>query len=207
MGTLCKMVIVVIFGKQITKQLAYKLVGIFVVAAFVIGALVYFGLMWNEKRQFSQAEKEMDALYAQIVEKVGKPDQEKKEKSCGYASRVYDRGPRSCWVGMYGLFENIDSAKANDIMKQAGDVSGVKPKDRLARSAVLDFSSPGVSASDQEFGAGLDISSSKSCVLDFVYPLSDHSSYGFATSNTKDLLVSLHCSGDAMVEYFPVTKK
>lgn len=202
----------IIGNKTITKQLAYKIVGFALVGLVVLGVLIYLGLIVNQKRQFAQAEKEMDSLAAKIVEKVGKPDQQKKEKSCGYASREFGRGPRSCGVSIYMLYENKDINQANVMAKTLSRTLNIMPSEYTMDKYLVggyryEFTPGDGRAIDQTLGADLKTNSSKSCSIELVHPVVS-SSYTnmFNAVKEENFLVGIVCAGDAMAEYFPVTK-
>lgn len=191
-------------NKQITKKLILKLTAYLAVAAVILGVATYIFLIQREKTQFAQAEKEIDALYAQIVEKVGKPNQEKKEKSCGYASRVYEKGPRYCNINSYLIYSDTKAENANSLMKAISTNIGVSPKDHLARKDVVDFSQYQGVGLDQIFSDNLRTSSTKNCSIGFTYPVLPSLAAPIKPTGTENLLISIHCGGSAISEYFPV---
>jgi hypothetical protein len=106
---------------QITKQLIYKLLIILAVS----GGLVYLGLIINERRQFNSAERQIDDLYAKIVETVGQPDQEIKDKSCGRSSAKFSKGRLNCSVSWRILYEDVDYLLSNDMVSQITSETGL----------------------------------------------------------------------------------
>lgn len=175
-----------------------------VLAVAIIGAAIYIFLIQREKAQFNQAEKEIDALYAQIVEKVGKPDQEKKEKSCGYASRVYGKGPRSCSVSTYMLFENKSNLDSNAMMAIIAESIKITPSDNLAREEVTSFTPYDQHRFNQTFGDDLQSSSKKNCSISFSYPVMPYLSAPIKPTQKENLLISLGCGGPAIAEHYPL---
>lgn len=191
-------------NKQITKQFVLKLAGFVAIGLVVLGVVVYFGLIWREKRQFAQAEKEIDALYTQIVEKVGKPDQEKKEKTCGYASRAYGKGPRYCNVRSYVLYSKSNLATSNNKMRELSQIVGSVTKDERVlepKDMFYQYESVG---SDQNFIQTLKSQTKLNCSVRYTYPLVESSTSALKPTETENLLVSIHCGGPARAEYFPV---
>lgn len=205
-----KIKLMTIAGKEITKKLVYKIAGFTALALIVLGFAGYAYLIQREKAQFAAAEKEIDALYAQIAEKVGKPDQEKKEKSCGYASRVYGKGPRSCSVSKYILFENKDIDQANEIVKTISQTINVKPSrfsmDKFGVSGNrYEFLKEDDRIIDQSLGSDLNLGFSKGCSIEFVHPVaSDSYVEMFQNISKENLSIGIVCGGPAMAEYFPV---
>ncbi|MBI3494741.1 hypothetical protein HY004_02050 [Candidatus Saccharibacteria bacterium] len=195
-----------IIGKEITPKLLRKILGFSVLGLLVVGVLVYFGLIWREKAQFAQAEKEIDALYAQIVEKVGKPDQEKKEQSCGYASRVYGKGPRGCSVAKYALYENKNINQANEITRTIAQSIGIRPT-RYATTRYgageykYDFAKEDERTIDQSLSSSLNINFSKGCSIELVHPVVG-STYTdmFNVTSKENFLIGIVCGGSALAE-------
>lgn len=196
--------VMAIVNIKLTKQLAYKAVGILLVATVLLGTATYIFLVQKEKAQFAQAEKEIDALYAQIVDKVGKPDQEKKEKTCGYASRVYGKGPRYCNINSYLLYSRSNVTNSNRIMKTVSDVAGLSPTDHLARKDIVSFSQYEGVGLDQRFSDDLITSSNKTCSINFSYPVLPSLTAPLKPGDKENLLISIHCGGPARAEHFPV---
>ena len=194
----------VLVGKKITKQLAYKAFGVLLVGSLVVGGLVYVGLVWREKQQFAQAEKEMDALYTQIVQKVGKPNQEKKERSCGYASRELGRGPRSCSIARYFLYEGRSADESNEIVKDILSISGGTYLQSFGDKSVNSFVHMGNYRTDQRLDQDFRDTIGLVCNLGYIFPVLEVPGNTFKPTTAENLQISITCSASAMAEYFPV---
>ena len=193
----------VIGNKEITKKLIYRIAVMLVLATLIVGVLVYFGLIWREKKQFALAEKEIDALYAQIVEKIGKPDQEKKTKSCGYASRVYGKGPRGCSVTQRLLYESSGLGESNKIMVDVLKLSngtylqtfGDKSKNRFTDQE---------NRTDQHISQDYRDIGDLSCGISYYFPVVKEFSDDFEPRALENLQIEISCGGPALAEYFPI---
>jgi hypothetical protein len=187
-----------------TRPKIKKILPYGVLAVAVIGAVTYLFLIQREKAQFNQAEKEIDALYAQIIEKVGKPDQEKKEKSCGYASRVYGKGPRSCSVSKYFLYENKDATQSNIITEDVKKLSGNAPLQRFGDKSINKFIEYDKThkTNDQQLSQGYSDIGNLVCNLRYSYPEIELFSNIFKSKHGTNLQISITCSGPAMAEHY-----
>lgn len=195
--------IMVIVGKQISRKLILKVLGTLAAVLVVSGILIWFGLVWREKQQFSQAEQEIDALYAQIVEKVGKPDQEKKEKSCGYSSRVYGKGPRSCSVSQQINFSVSSVSEANNRMLSVLRLSGGTYLQQFGDKNRNRFLELGLYRTKQIIDQDYKDLGDLVCNLSYEFPIVE-SATGLRNSDPKSLSVLIHCGGSAMIEHYPV---
>jgi len=160
----------------------------------------------QEKKDFEKAEAALNELYDKIVAKIGKPDQEKKVNKCSYASREFGRGPRSCSVNIYVLYENRGLEAANTMTKNVATITGTQlypgpGEESLAEFVVAQY--PHVSQYfDQEFN---DIESI-TCGARYSYPV--YPTYStidpLQTTFHENLQIELSCSGSAKSEHYPV---
>ena len=184
---------------KIKKILVY---GVLAVAA--TGAGTYIFLIQREKAQFNQAEKEIDALYSQITDKVGKPDQEKKEKSCGYASRVYGKGPRSCSVSRSLLYSNNSLDKANVKLNTLSSLVGGELRDDMVRDDRTQFEKYIDSKPDQNFSQTLETKTVLNCSVQYQYPVLPSIFKEFGELQGENFALYLSCGGPAMAEHYPL---
>ena len=190
-------------NKEITKQFVLKVAGFAAICLAVLGLTVYVYLIQREKSQFATAEKEIDALYAQIVEKVGKPDQEKKEKTCDRPNLKFAKGPLSCSVSKSMLFENKNFEESNSLMSNISSLSYMPVRVGSVSSELPGFTANGRRNGDQVFSQSFSSKTNLSCTLSYVYPAKEQDE--FSASNTSTAFeVSFDCGGSAMSEYFPV---
>lgn len=182
-------------------------IGLIVIGA---GVLLNFALvrptqLYLEKARFEKAAKQLEGIYGQIEAKIGKPDQITRDKSCGYASREFGRGPRSCSVNVEVIYNNRSIDEINAILEKTSDLMGGRAYDALNRTAAFTTISNNTSQT-----LSLDLSTIRidglGCSVDYSYPLTKENttSYGRATNN--NLLISLGCGGDALSEYYHVDK-
>ena len=182
---------------KIKKILIY---GVLAVAA--IGAGTYIFLIQREKAQFNQAEKEIDALFAQIIEKVGKPDQEKKEKSCDRPNLKFDKGPLSCSIDRYLLFSNKDASSATEILKKVSVLGNGNLRLGSAATTGVAFSDNIQRSGDQRFFQNLESHTTLSCNLSYTYPADEQNI--FTVNSQGAIIIGLGCYSSAMVEHYPL---
>lgn len=191
-----------IIGKEITPKLLRKILGFSVLGLLVVGVLVYFGLIWREKAQFAQAEKEIDALYAQIVERVGKPDQEKKEKSCDRPNLKYKKGPLSCSVTVYALYDNSDFVRAGKLMSTISSLSSSALRPGSATTiGQMGFVTPDRTNS-QVFFQSVNLAPGLSCSISYDFAASQQDE--FTLSGPSGVEIGVGCNRSAILEYFPM---
>ena len=93
----------------------------------------------NQKQNFDKAESQIDALAEQIQQTIGRADETKKEKTCGYASQVYGRGRRSCGVTLSLFFTGKNLAQSNDALSLVSKVVGGLLYEAFGRSDRQNF--------------------------------------------------------------------
>lgn len=190
-------------NKQITKKFILKLAAYLAVAVVILGVATYIFLIQREKTQFAQAEKEIDALYAQVVEKVGKPDQERKEKTCDRPNLKFEKGPLSCSVSKSLLFENKDFKQSNEFMEKISTLGNEQLRIGSVASQGLNFTEVPRRNYDQVFFQNFSSETNLSCGFSFVYPAKEQDEFNTNPASTA-FEVSFDCGGSAMMEYFPV---
>lgn len=197
-----------LFNWRVIKKYANK---IFLVLIFVVGLsaasyiLVYKPYsIRKDKEKFTKAEASLDEVYNQIVAKVGKPDEVKKDKNCAYANRVYGKGPRSCSVGIYLLYKNKNSSISSSIMTDVAPIIGSKKyvgpgeRDQTNFVPVQQNKTQSFSQDYKQFG---DID----CGIDYLYPVSpSNQNSAFQTTFDENLEITLICGGPAKAEHFTV---
>lgn len=196
-----------LFNWRVIKKYANK---IFLVLVLVVGlsAASYILLyrpysIRKDKERFTKAEASLDEVYNQIVAKAGKPDQVKKDKSCAYANRVYGKGPRSCSVGIYLLYENRNNLVASSITEKAATVSGAQLT-VFGEKSTGSFSSITEKRGDQTISQGYNSIEGLACSIDYIYPVLPSSSKTFQPTTNENLEVVIACGGPAKAEHFTV---
>lgn len=157
-----------------------------------------------EHAQFNRAEKELEQTYQQIVAAIGEPNEVVRDKSCGYGSALYERGPRSCGISIAAIYKKPGLDRANEIVAKVsnavgdeaeGYMGGGLKKNRFAADAI---------ESSQELSSSIVNRSHHNLVCQVDYFLS---SQGLSTNiNDEKLTVKLWCSASTLAEYYPVTE-
>lgn len=152
----------------------------------------------KERAQYSQAEKDLDKLTAQIVAKIGQPDDQKKVKECGYTSDTFELSPKGslyCDVEYYLYFSvlNLEHAKEQVNMLAASRI--VNSKIKSLPTANDSNQVPPIKLGSQDF-----ISSGLNCFISYGYHLAseDLKIEGYPElhlhSQDQGILVNLDCS-------------
>lgn len=162
-----------------------------------------------QKQNFVKAEASLEALASQIQNTVGKADETKKEKSCGYASRVYTKGPRSCAVNFDLLFKSKNLADSNNSMLALATQSGGKLRYYLGDNnsqgnpypqKFVEYSGRGPS---QKFSQDIISYGSVTCSSSYVYPVVPLFDKEFMDPSNENFEIILACSGPALAEFYP----
>lgn len=66
------------------------------IVVVIIGVIIYTFTAIYQNRQLKNAEKQLDALYADIVNELGKPTSYEKSAYCDYSSAKFSKGNLSC---------------------------------------------------------------------------------------------------------------
>lgn len=160
----------------------------------------------HQKQNFDKAEASLDQLYNQIVAKVGKPDQYKKDKVCSYISQEFGKGPRNCHVSIYLLFENKDSAASTSLMNRVSFFSMSQLKSERLNSSLDSFKNYLQIKGPQTFDQKYSQIGNVQCGISYSYPV--HPTYAtidpIMTKANENLQIELACSGPAMAEFYTV---
>jgi hypothetical protein len=169
----------------------------------------------QDKKRFEKAEASLDELYAKIVATVGKPDQEKKDKSCVYSSPFNEfqtKGDLSCAVDLYFLFSPKSLASSNYVMAAMSKIIGTSPHnsqgehDYLGRPNPKNFVGYNGRGLSQKFSQNLNIQfDNVSCGISYIYPVVALFDKEFSNLATENLEIILDCSGSARAEHYPVS--
>jgi hypothetical protein len=178
---------------------------IFVVAclAFTFFAYqVYEGRV--DKRGFQEARRAIDTVYADVVKKVGVPDEYKHTNECSRPSGVYEDGPLSCSVGTSLIYGVSNRSEANRLFRQVQGVIGshpdlFKPTQPLATSIedTLIVNTYYHSALDKYTVSGL------TCVAKHIYDTEREINLRVQTPTKKPFQVNISCTDFAETEHFP----
>ena len=94
---------------------------LFLAAALILGAIIYFSYAWYQGYTFKKVEKKMDALTQEIIAELGEPVSQTKERSCGYSSDTFRRGRLSCG-SISELEYKLKNPAAEDYIQKIRDV-------------------------------------------------------------------------------------
>lgn len=172
----------------------------------IIAFFTYHGYsQYADKKKFEQARADIDTIYADIVAKIGPPDNSKKVNDCSRPNQVFEQGPLSCSVGTSFIYGVADENGANEILKMIEIIVGEKPKvfkpvKSLANklSDTLVVNSYYHIASDKYTDSGLD------CVLSYVFDTPREIDLALKDDARKPLQINVDCTGRAKKEYFPL---
>lgn len=191
-----------------SNNITAKILKALLITGLALFALYFFAYqplqIRKEKQNFAKAETTLDKLAKQIEDEVGKPDQIKKDKSCGYASRVSQRGPRGCGVSVALLYSNRDLVFANSSLADISSLYGTKIYDQLGRPDVIQFSLYAGRGSSQAFSQSIPAQESLNCSVQYSYPVVPLFDKLFPDVSGENVQIYLSCGGSAMAEYYPV---
>jgi hypothetical protein len=152
----------------------------------------------KERAQYAQAEKDLDALSAQIITKFGQPDDQKKVKECGHTSSDFGTGILFCTVSQFLFYPVANLDEANT---KVAEVSTINP---AFSGLITQDGKPILAAKSLEL-------SRLDCSIGFsVHPSSDNlENLGYTSLYLKNselgLLVEFSCSAKhPKAEYFPL---
>jgi hypothetical protein len=173
---------------------------IIILLPFLIYFLIVRPLQVNHQRnQFKKAEVQLNSLADQIQAKIGKADQIKIERSCGYANTPFTRGPRSCSADINLLYSQEDLVGANSLMSKTMTFSNEKLRIGSASANGQTFTEIKPRSGSQVFYQNFHNGSDLSCTFSYAYP-----ARSIGGTAGKDLEINLGCSGPAMAELYPV---
>jgi hypothetical protein len=190
------------------RVLRYVLISVLVIVLGVFAYQLY--KVRQEKRDFAKAEQTIDSLAQQIEQTIGRPDQTKKNKSCGYANRKFEKGPLGCSVGVqlvYGV-DNVISAN-----QMRGDIDNTIRANPTLFTVVFEsgdtfvpIEAPHiVQRSDYDLGLS---GKRPSCSLGIMYTTSTNSSLSLRSStHPENIFLEITCGGETISKLFPVNDR
>ncbi len=175
----------------------------------VVGAGIFayqeIALQLN-KRQFEHARVAIDTVYADIVSKVGQPDNFKRENSCSVSYQEFDTGRTSCSIDTSFIFAVKDKNEASSIFKKIQSVVDSDkhyfkisrpPSDSISSSPVAYFYYQ--EAQDYYYVTGL------KCTIKYVYDTPKDTYLSLSTGDgVKTMFIVLGCDGSARSKIYPV---
>ncbi|HLB66551.1 MAG TPA: hypothetical protein VJJ78_03080 [Candidatus Saccharimonadales bacterium] len=189
---------------RIVKNISFSIIGLVVLGGLAYVVVIRPIQIKNDKNNFLKAQSSIEDLYSKIVAKIGKPDQVKKEQSCAYANRAYGKGPRSCAVGIFFLYEKRDLRHVNLLLAKSTQSVGQDvypgPGEKY-QNAFISLKKNG----DQNFSQDLMSVNTISCTANYSFPVypSFFTSL-FKPQSNSNFMISLTCGGSSKSEHFPV---
>ena len=195
------------------KILRYSLYGL--AGAAVLGVVSYAFVIRplqinNQKKNFDKAEASLDTLAEQIQQTIGKADETKKEKSCGYASQEFGRGSRSCGVSLNLLFRSRPIEEVNKIMSRvASSVGGelyyfLGSKDLDGKPYPQNFTTSNA-RTDDRFSQNLSAPDNLNCSIEYIYPVTKlENKDTFKDLVGENMGIYLSCGGPTLKEFYPL---
>lgn len=166
------------------------------VFAFVIQPL---GLR-SEKQNYAKAEEKIDSLSEQIQNTIGKADDIKKEKSCGFANTEIGHGELGCSISTILVYKDSDALKSTKLMHKASLLNSSPLYDIVGRSNSLTFVQNTNHAGIQSFSQSLPAPHKLNCTIRYSYQASIPS----IEPKHEGLTVEQACGGPAMKQYYPI---
>lgn len=162
--------------------------------------------IYSEKKNFERARADINEVYAEVVAKLGEPDNSDRRSTCSRTSVVFGQGDLSCDVRtdfLYGVV-NLDEAnrKFKEIQKIISSNGNFKRTSTAATSIKTETSADTHNASsihravDDYRVSGLD------CVAGYNYESPFETSLGSVENNKKTFFVSIGCYAPAKKEYY-----
>ena len=160
---------------------------------------------WTNKRDFVQARAAIDTVYADIITKVGQPDNYKRTNDCSRPSQEFGQGPLSCHTDISFIYGVNNDAEANVVFKKiqlaitknnAFKPTG-EPKSSLSSATIINTTLFG--AEDNYRVKGLQ------CVANYTYKTPSETDLKLK-SDQLPLEITLGCYGPARVQYYPLSQ-
>ena len=179
---------------------------LYAIVLLVIGVFVYEKVALElNKRAFAQARTAIDTIYADIVAKVGQPDDYKVSNNCSRLSREFEREPIVCNVNTSFIYGVSNEDEANSLFKKIqGFISDYKttfkPIKPLSSSitSLLVVNTYYHDAQDYYKIGVLD------CTAKYVYDTPEETYLQLKESRLKPFYIRIGCSDWARQEYYPL---
>jgi hypothetical protein len=186
---------------------SHKLVSVLVVLfVLVLGIGVYLRVALEiNKHNFAQARKNIDTIYADIVAKVGQPDNSKRTNTCSQHNTEFRVEPRVCDVSTDFIYGVANENDANSMLKKIQGVIAThadlfKPTKPLAASIqdILAVSSYYHVAADSYKSASL------GCDVNYIFDTPTETTLDINNKANKPFEISMGCNGQANRPYYPL---
>jgi len=162
----------------------------------------------KEHAQFTQAEKDLDALRVCVVTKFGEPDDSQKDKSCSYTSNPneFEKGDLVCSIAVVMVYPVSSKDTAKFFTNQVSDFAKTTEYLKFGSSstALADTLPPAELKSESyvDEASGLDCSSSYT----YYTSIQDEKLYGYPLlKSDQGLMAIFDCSSrPAKAAYYPI---
>lgn len=169
-----------------------------ILAASVLGSIgLYFAYrqyaIVQDRKQFERAEVVVDQLYAGIVQALGEPITNTKDKSCSYASAKFARGTRGCGISVKSTYNISEKNKPIDLGRKIA--TQIRDEDLVVLFSSIEGKN--YESLDPSYSGSIELASdgtSKKCYISLTENIN--------TSSTVTIFAG--CSGRAQAEYYPV---
>jgi len=188
--------------------LRHKLFSVFILIVLVVAGFFVYQRITLElnKRGFQQARSAIDIVYADIIAKVGPPDNSKRVNSCNRVKEEFENGPLSCDVDtsfIYGVngVEEADSLMSNIQNLIANHPGLLQPSAPLTNqiSSTLVVNSYYQTAHDHYKTAR-----HMKCETSYIYDTLRETDLSIKDQTKKPLEIGIDCSDWAKAQYYPL---
>ena len=161
--------------------------------------------IWRNERDFAQARAAIDTVYADIVAKVGQPDNYKRTNNCSRPSQEFGQGPLSCSVGTDFIYGVNDETQANTLFKQIQSVISqhpelLKPTKPLSTSIKDTLVVNDYYHDTQDYYEGGNIA----CFAKYSFDTPREIDLITANPLKKPMEVNINCVNEAKNQYYPL---
>jgi hypothetical protein len=178
-----------------------------VAALIIVGFLVYQYISTQlNKRDFQQARAAIDTIYADIVARVGQPDNSKRTNDCSRPSEEFTQGPLSCSVGTDFIYGVDNEQQANQLFKQIQAIIAAHPElfksTKPLSSSITDTLVVNTyyhSAEDYYSRGG-----NMDCFNKYIYDTPREIDLSVINPSQKPLQINIDCSDWAKAQYYPL---
>ena len=193
------------------------------VFGILIGLVILVGLGWaivtkvqndhtiqKQKQQFAQAEKDIDKVTAAITAQIGKPADQKTNKSCGYSNQEFSKGFLSCNIDSDIVYVVSDETSAKDLAGKLRQARKAQPEREEEKSSNYFVNrSNNISLPDHFLDESYkDKTSNLDCQVGYFFFFADYPPSGFPAfkvqSNSQNLLLEINCSAYTKAALYPI---
>ena len=173
---------------------------ILVIVLVILGfQAVNFVQAYFEKRDFVAKHQELEKIADKITAQ-NKPDERISDRGCQYASAKFEKGDLSCVVSVDLIYRNYSFEKANEVMKNSVNLTGLIIRESgFPNSRYKEFSNSKDRLNRNSFYTKIN-EEDYNCSISYSYQDERY-------NNTNNLNISLSClKSPAKAEHFPLEK-